>query len=305
TLTHRKADDPFMLWIGELEKPLGYEVRRVGGPGSPGVLFVEGERVNVRRLYSPPSVDQIQGGWVDLPEAKFVIGIQLDSTPPGPPPGSRCIGAMDGTALYIYDYHWALPSPPKQGPDPSPLYQVAEMRQLQTQENLNFELEEAEKMAAGAQAQLEHDIATIENTNTTIRERNDRLVTALRRISGKKFGPDREDWLKWWTERRGYEYVPPQKEPKKVVDVQVPLPYVPQGGPRQFVPDAGGGGGGFKWCLVYEKQKDKKPNTGQCFAAGTIVLTPRGPRPIETLRPGDALLSRAELDGPSSTDIVE
>ncbi len=39
--------------IGLLRKRVKYEVRPVGGPGSPGVLFVEGERFNVQRLYVP------------------------------------------------------------------------------------------------------------------------------------------------------------------------------------------------------------------------------------------------------------
>ena len=34
--------------------PLKYEVKPVGGPGSPGVLFVEGEQFNVARFYAPP-----------------------------------------------------------------------------------------------------------------------------------------------------------------------------------------------------------------------------------------------------------
>ena len=40
-----------------LRKPFKYQVRPVGGPGSPGELFVEGERFNIQRLY--------QNQWAD------------------------------------------------------------------------------------------------------------------------------------------------------------------------------------------------------------------------------------------------
>ena len=53
-LTSRKADDVMIAWIGLLRPPIKYEVRQVAGPGSPGVLFVEGEQFNFRRFYAPP-----------------------------------------------------------------------------------------------------------------------------------------------------------------------------------------------------------------------------------------------------------
>ena len=37
-------------------------MRPVAGPGSRGELFVEGERFNVRRLYSPSAAPSIQQG---------------------------------------------------------------------------------------------------------------------------------------------------------------------------------------------------------------------------------------------------
>ncbi len=30
-------------------------MNRVGGPGSPGVIVIEGEKVNLRRIYAPPA----------------------------------------------------------------------------------------------------------------------------------------------------------------------------------------------------------------------------------------------------------
>jgi hypothetical protein len=50
-LTHRDPRDVVGRLISLVHKPLKYEVRPVNGPGSPGELFVEGERFNIQRLY--------------------------------------------------------------------------------------------------------------------------------------------------------------------------------------------------------------------------------------------------------------
>ena len=44
-LRERPAEDFLDLLVGMMIDPLKYEVKPVGGPGSPGVLFVEGETV--------------------------------------------------------------------------------------------------------------------------------------------------------------------------------------------------------------------------------------------------------------------
>ena len=44
------------LLVDRLRDPIKYEVRPVGGPGSPGVLFVEGKEFDVRRTYGTPAV---------------------------------------------------------------------------------------------------------------------------------------------------------------------------------------------------------------------------------------------------------
>ena len=53
-LRGRPAEDYLELLVGLMVDPLKYEVKPVAGPGSPGVLFVEGERFNVARFYAPP-----------------------------------------------------------------------------------------------------------------------------------------------------------------------------------------------------------------------------------------------------------
>ena len=300
TLTRRNPDDVLMLWVGLLQKPIKYEVRQVAGPGSPGVLTVEGAKFNVRRSYSPPSMSQTQALFVDNPAAyRFQLPLQLNSSPPGPPPGSRPVGwNKEHGGLFIFDHSWAPPPAPKPKPDPSVPYQSFEKSQLQAQIDRDFEISETAKMADGAQAQLQQDVDAIEAGNATTRELNARLAEALRRVSGKDFGDDKEAWLKWSMERRGYQYIPPAERPRSTVDVQVPLPYVPQAGPPVVTGGGAGGGTGAPWCMIWEHEKkahSEWTRISKCFAAGTPVLTPEGPRPIEALRPGDRVLT---ADGP-------
>jgi hypothetical protein len=51
--------------IALLRNRVKYEVRPVGGPGMPGALFIEGERVNVQRRYSPPPMPSINPGYLN------------------------------------------------------------------------------------------------------------------------------------------------------------------------------------------------------------------------------------------------
>ncbi|SIN75922.1 hypothetical protein SAMN05444166_0682 [Singulisphaera sp. GP187] len=59
TLRHRDLRDVVGWLIALIRKPMKFEVRLVAGPGSPGVLFVEGERFNVQRVYAPPPLPNI------------------------------------------------------------------------------------------------------------------------------------------------------------------------------------------------------------------------------------------------------
>ncbi|WP_435010960.1 polymorphic toxin-type HINT domain-containing protein [Tundrisphaera lichenicola] len=303
TLTRRDPDDVLMLWIGLLRKPVQYEVRQVAGPGSPGFLMVEGEKFNVRRSYAPPSMSETQAAFVDNPFAeRLSMALQFNSDHvTAPPPGSKLVGwNKEHGSLFIFDYTWAPPTPPKNSPDPSPQYQSFEKSVLQAQIDRDFEVTETIKMAQGAQAQLQNDVNVIEAGNATTRELNARLAEALRRVAGKDLGEDKEAWLKWYMERRGYNYVPPDQRPKPTLDVQVPLPYVPQGGPPVISGGGGGGGGaGSPWCMIWERDKGEKPKTDRCFAGGTLVETVEGLRPIEALRPGELVMTG---DGPDLPD---
>ena len=265
--------------------------------------MVEGEQFNFRRFYAPPSDSQTERlfnqGKSAEPLSTQAWPLEFNSHPSSRPPlGSRPAGEWQGVPLYIFDYTWA--PPPSKYRDPTQAYQAFERNQIQAEIDRDFNLGETAKMAAGAQAQLEHDVNVVEQANATIRERNARLAEALRRVSGKDLGEDREAWLKWWMARRGYTYIPPKDRPKATVDVQVPLPYVPRSGPPSVTQGTGGAGGG-QWCMLWEHDKGQIPKWNKCFAAGTPVLTPGGPRAIETLHTGDLVLTGGGPDGTERT----
>ena len=250
-------------------------------------MFVEGDQFNVRRFYAPPTDQQTQHMIMNgpTPESSVRPTQYGSGTPPGsgPPDGSKCVGAIGDTALYIFDYTWAPPPPP---PGPTQSYQQYERTVLQAQIDRDFVLDETAKMAQGAQAQLQQDVNLVEQANATTRERNARISEALGRVAGVDMGEDREAWLKWWMKRMGYSYIPPEQRTKKTVNVQVPLPYVPQKGPDQLT--QGASSPQPQYCMLYEHDKGQNPRWGPCFAAGTRIATPDGQREIQTLAPAIA-----------------
>ena len=179
SLARRDHMDVLLNWIGLLHDPIKYEVKQVAGPGMPGTLIVEGEDFKMRRYYTPPTSSQLATTMSELVPDQILLPLKTDSPPPWPPkPGAKQIGIANGVPLFIYDYTWAPKNPPKYN-DPSQPYQQFERNLLQAQINEEFELQEASKVAAGAQAQLANDVNVIESVNATIRERNARLAEAL------------------------------------------------------------------------------------------------------------------------------
>jgi len=58
TLGRRDPRDFVSMLIGLLRDPVKYEVRPIAGPGSEGVLFIEGKKFNVRRVYSAQAIPE-------------------------------------------------------------------------------------------------------------------------------------------------------------------------------------------------------------------------------------------------------
>lgn len=117
-----------------------------------------------------------------------------------------------------------------------------------------------------ARERLMLDINDIEMFNAQAVERNRRvseaLVTALDAPADLR-DDDEDGWLTWYYETIGYRYTAPPKE--------------------TLAMDA--------------TPTFRTPVIVSCFAAGTPVLTTTGPRPIETLRVGDQVLSQDVTTG--------
>jgi hypothetical protein len=62
TLRHYDPREFADLLIGLVRDPIPYEVKPVGGPGSPGELLVAGKKFDVRRLYTPLPYPTLQPG---------------------------------------------------------------------------------------------------------------------------------------------------------------------------------------------------------------------------------------------------
>jgi tetratricopeptide (TPR) repeat protein len=127
-------------------------------------------------------------------------------------------------------------------------------------------LADAQAKAVIANERLAADVREVEQLNAMARWQN-RQVEGILRIAmdaPSKLGDDDEDaWRSWYYERIGYSYTPPLKVVAAV----------------NAVPQVAG------------------PVIVDCFAAGTPVHTIEGPRPIESIRTGDQVLSRDVVTG--------
>jgi hypothetical protein len=237
TLRRRDSREFLGPLIAVLRRTFKYEVRPVGGPGSPGVLFVEGERFNVRRLYTsapPPDVALMPGDIVTFD----ALGL---------PVITRSRNPNQNAAPVIYGPGFQVLRAPGSGTREIPIGRMYAQYQ---------------QSALVAQQQLQNDIRSIDGYNAEAKAANEMTVAALTGITGKDLADDREAWLTWWTDQRGYVYEPPAYGPKPTFSQVVPSSYTPS-----YVHTA-------------------------CFAAGTLVRTLSGPKPIESLRVGDQVLSQ-------------
>ncbi len=133
-----------------------------------------------------------------------------------------------------------------------------ELDAFQEQSALRFVLESSRQ-------QLADDVKSIEDYNAEARLIDDRLFPALSAVTGVQSPGTSDKWTQWWSDQQGYVYDLPTSESKPTL--------------TQFV------------------QNPVVPSHTACFAAGTPVRTLNGPRPIESIRVGDRLLSQDTMTG--------
>lgn len=208
-LAHRDPREFASTLVGLLRSPIKYQARPVGGPGVPGELFVEGERFNLQRVYSPPPIF--------LPKRGTYLGVDADGNPVLLSAGEvQMCGA---------------------GPIMNPGMIV---RLVAAQARTSLMIQESHRTATVSQWQLQNDVDRIMRINSVIDELNERITFVLRAASGQDFGADRQAWLCWYVNLLGYAYRTPETPEKTTYVENVPAAYAPLV-PSGFVHSPSGG----------------------------------------------------------------
>jgi hypothetical protein len=200
-LRQRPAGDYLDILVGLMIEPFTYEVRRVGGPGSPGELLLGGERYNVRRFYAPPTAniapqpgDVIFYDELGAPFVSRVFGPNQAMSA-----AAASIGSPSGTSAPYAGGLLAQYNP----------YDVAE---------------EAQRGAVKAQEQLERDVNVIKEINDQRKRFNDLVIKVAKDASGLDNGNTPKEWRRALL---GGNKVSPAKSPRLTFNEVVPLDYNP------------------------------------------------------------------------------
>jgi hypothetical protein len=289
TLPRRDPREFADLLIALIREPIKYDVKPVGGQGASGQISIHGKEADVKRIYTPPPVaihqilptDQITFDAYGLPVVlrPYKVGGVFRGGMP-----SLGVPRDFSEASAVFNFR-NIPSntPNVVGVNPGgvfvlpPRYQISESGVIQIP--VGRMLAESERSSVAARQTLENDVASIEAYNVKAREVNDRILPVLAAVAGQDFGPDREAWGKWWVDQIGMTIFPQKSQEKTTFVEQVPIDYQPQVMPTALV------------------QSFSARRLMSCFAAGTLVKTLDGPRPIEALEVGDVVLTQSTRDG--------
>jgi len=281
--------------IGLLRKRVKYEVRPVGGPGSPGVLFVEGERFNVQRLYAPPP----------LPNIPLFAGEPVTYDAYGLPVVSRFLGTTLAGDSSVHTQVRSLGPAPvvpfivHSGLNPRRFTKGA-FETTTTTRTTTMPVDHTLQIPIGqimlqyqtsalvARQQQLNDIEIVENYNDVVGRMNDRVGGVLRGVTGADLGEDSQSWTAWWADQLGYAYKTPTQQPVPTYVENVPLAYTPTGVNAPVTNQAGPA------TTTVSSSTSFSPGgiTHNCFKAGTPVHTLTGPQAIETVRVGDQVLTQ-------------
>jgi hypothetical protein len=323
TLKQRDPREFAGLLVGSLRKRIKYEIRPVGGPGSPGALFVNGQKFNVQRLYAPPAMPQIDVAPSDLivPDADGLSVIERYGLSRGPtsqtvqtrtvmspeqfaqfnptdPALARAVADYRANAPQLWAHFFQThvnnaallrdePAIEKRnlGVAISVPTATTTTTEHETVIAVGQIMAEYQKAALVAQQQLAQDAALLDAYNGAVDQFNGRVARVLEAISGQGRRDDPESWKAWWVDVQGYQYTPSPETPRPTVVENVPLAYTPDPSPA------------VSYSATQRQVTTKEPvvspysSMPSCFGAGTLVRTLDGARPIESIRVGDCVLT--------------
>ena len=172
-LRGRPSEDFLDLLVGLMIDPYKYEVKPVGGPGSPGVLFVEGEKFNVNRFYAPPAAPNI------TPQPGDIITYDQYGMPiiNRPVQQTTILGTPKGIAGSKI---------------------LVEQKEVDIVEYVEISASqlvmEAQRGAVVAKSQLEADVKLIKSINTERTKFNDLVMAVAKDATGKDGGKTPKEW---------------------------------------------------------------------------------------------------------------
>jgi hypothetical protein len=205
-LRGRPSNDFLDVLVSLMIDPLKFEVRHVSGPGSPGVIFVEGERFNIARLYAPPPPPNVVPGPGDI--------ITFDSA--GEPIINRPVGEIP-----VSDIKQGIPGSKtlvKETTTTTTVYAQISAAQLRA---------EAKRAAETAEAQLEVDVEKIKSMNKERKQFNDLVIATAKEATGKDLGGTPTDWRDALGGKNKSSNKPTELAQKPTIPEEVPLAYNP------------------------------------------------------------------------------
>ncbi|MGP0068085.1 MAG: hypothetical protein ACLQGP_31370 [Isosphaeraceae bacterium] len=204
-LRERPPEDFLELFVGMMIDPLKYEVKPVGGPGTPGILFVEGERYNVSRYYAAP-----------VPNIQMAPGDILTFDQSGMPVIARPIGRSQ------------INSSITKVPGSKFLFKQSETDTTQYLEFSPFQImAEAQRAAVVSEAQLEADVAKIKAINADRKFFNDSIIRIAKDATGKDLGTTPKEWRDALAAGNNSGKQPTQTPPKPTYAELIPSAYNP------------------------------------------------------------------------------
>ena len=303
TLRQRDPRDFVGFWISLIRKPVEYHVEPVAGPGMPGILRIEGEKANTRRIYRPidaPNLNQFPQAtltydannqpWLvqssldvwQLPGTlnREVVGFRFgsDSSQPAFEPAKirsaedlkdQLTSAKQKTNSSNADLWATINGNP-----------TAPIINREVQIPIGQMMRDAQLSTLAARNQLATDVSRIDNHNAAIRRTNEPVLLALHDLTSQSLGDDDSAWTRWWTDQQGYAVAQASTNPTPTFVENVPIGFAPQATP-----------------IVTGQIVGTAILRHSCFGAGTLVRTIEGTKPVETIQRGDLVLVQNTING--------